>query len=1059
MGIGNNFSDMGKPLNASLPRQQISLKEKLKDKDKFGISKFMKDCLDSLEAIGRYQYFQNMALKVNYAIVSKEFNMAHYYDVSDYYDITSAIAQEFNVPYHLKHYDITGKYVNLLIGEFLKKPDVFSPRASDPDSVNERLEIKTDLVHTYLKQNIAQRINNKLLQSGLDPNKKDFQNEEEAQQYKQEIEAKYKEFTPENIEKYMRYNFRSAAEHWATAVLSNDRQRFNFREQEKIEFFHMLVADRCFSHVYLTPNGYNLEPFNPMTTFFHQAPEVRQAEDGDYAGRVLYMTKSQIIDRFGWRMQREQIEQLYPKDGGGRQNGGVYGEFFNATMMPFPAYRDYANVTTSLGIDPFNNSPVGNIPSLQPDDLNYGFPNYQFATGDICQVTEGYWRSQRKLGKLVMNNPQTGELDTQIVDETFDPKLFGIKELEYTSFQDVENEQPPNTIIWTWVTHIWQGVKVNANFAQSVEDRDRNAIYFDIKPCPFQFKGDYTIFQPKLPIIGGVFNNINGKSNSFVDLLKPYQIAYNAFMNLAYGLAQRNNGKIAMLDLRLLSNFKDWGGEEALEKAMVIGRELGVLPLDTSLQNTGGQVQFNQMTVLDLDESEKVERLMKLAIIWEDQGAKQVGITPQRQGQTQASETATGVQQAINNSYAVTEPYFENFFNYKRRKLKALLDIAQYCASKERDIVLQYTTSDLGEAFVKINGTELMLRDIGINVTNSQETVQELDLARRLAVENNTTKLPMSALIKMIGLKSISDITKSLEEAEAIQMQEVQAQRQHEQEMQQQQIEAEATEKEKDRQKDIYIAELKANTDLQKTTLQGIANESSFDPNVDLTDKLIAQKDIALKEQDINSKNYLAQQQLVNQQLDSFRKEKFEKEKMQSDKKLKQDEAKWKKDLETKKNEGIEIQNRNQEKLQSEKIKADKALQEAKHKAEMALKEKDKQLKEIDLQIRKTEIENSKKEMNMELKTMEKKIDLEEDMAQVKADSIRKITEAKAEEAKKLAVIKAKQADQEAKLKIKEAEQQHEFNLKEAENSHKLKLKVDTAKAKQSLKASKKPKK
>ena len=48
---------------------------------------------------------------------------------------------------------------------------------------------------------------------------------------------------------------------------------------------------------------------------------------------------------------------------------------------------------------------------------------------------------------------------------------------------------------------------------------------------------------------------------------------------------------------------------------------------------------------------------------------------------------------------------FENFYNYKRRKLKMLLDLAQYVASKEKDIVLTYTTSDLGNAFIKTTGT------------------------------------------------------------------------------------------------------------------------------------------------------------------------------------------------------------------------------------------------------------------------------------------------------------------------------------------------------------------
>ena len=115
---------------------------------------------------------------------------------------------------------------------------------------------------------------------------------------------------------------------------------------------------------------------------FTWAYNFSNVEEGDYAGRVFYMNKSQAIDRFGWRMQEEQIRMLYPKDMTDRA-GNVYGEFFNATQFPFPAYRDYANVTTSLGYDPFNNTPVGNLPALTTEDLNTGFPNYQFATGEV----------------------------------------------------------------------------------------------------------------------------------------------------------------------------------------------------------------------------------------------------------------------------------------------------------------------------------------------------------------------------------------------------------------------------------------------------------------------------------------------------------------------------------------------------------------------------------------------------------------------------------------------------------------------------------------------------
>jgi hypothetical protein len=921
--MSSSVLDISKPLNASLPRQQLPLKKKLEEMDKYGNSKWMKDCLDSLEALGRYQFYQNLALRDNYRIVSKEFDLKHYMDSSNYYDITSAVTQEFEVPYHLKHYDIIGKAIMMLVGEYVKKPDIFFVRASDSESTSERVRVKTQLLQSYMQQEIQKEITRKLVEMGLDPDRKEFKDEQEAQQYQEEIKQKYKELTPEGIEKYMKYDYRTSAEHWGQAVLSNDRIRFNFKELEKVEFTDMLIADRCFSHMYLTPTGYNLEYWNPINTFFHQSPEVRYVEEGDYAGRVFYMNKSQAIDRFGWRMQEEQIRMLYPKDMTDRA-GNVYGEFFNATQFPFPAYRDYANVTTSLGYDPFNNTPVGNLPALTTEDLNTGFPNYQFATGDLVQITEGYWRSQRRIGFLKTIDPETGEPISTMVDDNFVPSQFGVEELKNTSVAKGLDTQPDNTVLWTWVTHIWQGCKINANFSQSVEDRDRNAIYFDIKPCDFQFKGDYTPFQPKLPICGGVFNNRNAKSNSLVDLMKPYQIAYNAFMNLAYGIAQRNNGKFFIMDARVLSNFKDWGGEQAAQKAMTIAKELSWLPIDPSSSNLAGGGQFNQFAVHDLDESDKVSRLIQLAVTFEEQGFKQIGITPQRQGQVQASETATGVQASINNSYSVTEPYFENFYNYKRRKLKMLLDLAQYVASKEKDIVLTYTTSDLGNAFIKTTGTEVMLRDLGVNVDNSQDAIQDLEFAKKIALQNNTTGLPMSALISMISLKSPKDIQKALEDAEDKLNQQKQAEQQHQQEMQQEQIKAA---KEQQAQQQAFEAQ-QNQLDRENEIRRAMISSMGFDQDIQGNNMIdvVEQGRLAIDQSKNAFEQSVQTQQMAQGQMDSIRKHQLEKEKVNLTQKqidLKEKEIKSREQQERLKNQGIMEQNKNQIQLSNKKHESD----------------------------------------------------------------------------------------------------------------------------------------
>lgn len=1045
MASNIDFARLG---NIALPRQQMELSKKLQKLDKFGVSEWMKNCMDTMESIARYSYYFNIPLRENYQIVSKEFNLKHYYRDNDYYDLTSAISQEFEIPYHLKHYDITGKAVNLLVGEYLKRPDTFSVRAADAETDNEYLRVKTDLLHSYLEQSIGSEIATKLVNMGLDPNRNEFKNDEEEAQYKQMLEEKYKELTPKSIEKYMKYDYRSAAEHWGQAVLSNDRKRLNFPEMEKVEFTDMLIADRCFSHMFLTPTGYSCEYWNPLNTFFHQSPEVPKIEEGDYAGRIYYLSKAQVVDRYGWRMHKKQIEMLYPSYSSSDEakKDGVYGEFFSSTMFPFPAYRDYAQITGALGYDPFNAAPLGLFPT-QADLSTQGFPLYQFATGDIVQVTEAYWRSQMKIGKLYIVDEETGEEKHIIVDENFDPKLYGISEYDDT-WQIAEDEQPPNSIVWTWVTQIWQGVKVNANMNSFQEEKDRNAVYFDIRPCPFQFKGDFTPFQPKLPVCGGIFSNRNGKSNSMVDLLKPYQIAYNAFVNQAYGIAQRNNGKMLLLNLRLMPGWKDWGGEDKLEKVMSIAREAGFIPVDDSAANLNGNLSFNQNTVLDMDESERVERLLKLAIIFEDQGFKQIGITPQRQGDVQASETATGTNTALDKSYAITEPYFQNFYNYKRRKMNMLLEMAQYCASKEKSIDLSYTTSDLGKAYVSITGTEIFLKNLGVHVDNAADTYAELELARKLAIENNTTKLPMSGLISMISLKSVADIQKKLQELEEQQMQEAQIQREHEQQLADKQIQAKKEEEMMKMEHESAEKQLDRENKIEIEKLKGIANEGSYNPDVDKTAELIEQSKLALQESKQSSDASLAQRQLINQQLADFEKSQLEKSKQEHDKKIKADEAKHKRQIELEKLRQIKEQNQSQEKLSKDKHKNDLLLIKEKLKAEMALKNKELELKDKDLEIKKFEVENRRKEGLEKVKQIQTKTNTEKKIGDAKVDEIKTIADVKKDEVKKL-----------SEIKVHEAKEKSKDNIKLNKEKAKVQKTVQSIVGKQKIKEAKNPKK
>ena len=213
------------------------------------------------------------------------------------------------------------------------------------------------------------------------------------------IAEKSQEFTPPMLEKYMREDFFTAAEKFGQHVIDLDRERFNTKEKDAEEFEDMLVADRCFRHFYLTPTGYNQETWNPLQVFFHRSPEVKNIEDGDYVGRVYWLSKAQIVDRFGWLMNTEQIEALYPKEVK-KYTGdkGILNEAFSASMYPFESYRDYMMQVNALGFDPHTGFPfsMNNMNPISDMDMDMLFGtgyNLNFRTDDIVQVTEAYWSS------------------------------------------------------------------------------------------------------------------------------------------------------------------------------------------------------------------------------------------------------------------------------------------------------------------------------------------------------------------------------------------------------------------------------------------------------------------------------------------------------------------------------------------------------------------------------------------------------------------------------------------------------------------------------------------
>ena len=356
-----------------------------------------------------------------------------------------------------------------------------------------------------------------------------------------------------------------------------------------------------------------------------------------------------------------------------------------------------------------------------------------------------------------------------------------------------------------------------------------NPIYVGInrtKPgrLPFQFKGNNTLYGCKLPVEGRVFSDRNTKSTSLVDLMKAYQVGYNMVNNQIADILIDELGTVIMFDQNALprhSMGEDWG-KNNYAKAWVAMKDFQMLPLDTSITNTENATNFNHYQTLNMEQTSRLMSRIQLANYFKQQCFDAIGINPQRLGGAVSAQTATGVVQAMQQSYAQTEMYFVQHSDQLMPRVHQMrTDLAQYYQSSNPSVRLSYISSQAEKVNFSINGTDLLLRDFNIFATTKTNHRAILENLKQMALSNNTTGASIYELGNIVKADSIAEVTDILKDSQQRVEQQRQQDMQQQQQMQQEQIQArqqeeqmklqvEMTEKEKDRQNDVLLAEIRS---------------------------------------------------------------------------------------------------------------------------------------------------------------------------------------------------------------------------------------------------------
>jgi hypothetical protein len=768
----------------------------------------------------------------NYDLVKGILRREDFYQEPEVRSFTDVLTADLALPAYVKHYSIMTTPINELVGEISKRPDAFRVKAFDDDSKAEELEFKTQMLNDYVVNTAKRKILEKAAMNGEEIEEEEL-NQMTLDQVKDELDS-----------------YTSTAEKWANHILTAQKAEFNLKEKGEDSFRDLLISAREFFHIYEDNSklGFNVEVANPKNTWFLTTPDRKWISDptgraqGAYAaGIVQVMELSEIIESIP-DLTKDEIDHLRSS----LQDYGLINvresNLGNPNAIPGNESIQYDT------FDPLvlQTRMIIESEMKQNDD---GLQDFLGLTSNVSSfgykyvVVRSYWISKKKIGKVIYLD-EMGNEQSQLVDENYKSGMLPTQQ----------------SLEWGWINQWYQGVKIGPDI-------------YHVKP--------YNLL-PYCPIIGQTFEVKNTEARSLVDMMKPFQVLYNVCMNQLYKLLEKEVGKVQLMSIRHIPIPKDGDAQDALDIWEMEARNRGVVFVDDSPENLKSPSSFNQYTSLDLTRTQEIQARYTLAQQLKNECWELIGMSRQRLGAIQASESATATNAAITQSYAQTEPLFVAHEYIMGQLYQSIIDAALYVESSKPQSTISYVTSEGESAFVSVNGSDLRFRDLKIFLTNRPEDKQMFNEIRGLSqavLQNGGSLHDIIELYSTNSIRQMKKVFKTLksrqEELEVTKLQQQQQQLDQQQQQADAQLQLAQQQQAEKIANDNYQAELDR---INKKEIALIAAEAknmgplsdedaSGVPDVLEINKLATEESKAIKDYqskmaDIQSKNRMASQKL-----------------------------------------------------------------------------------------------------------------------------------------------------------------------------------------------------
>lgn len=556
---------------------------------------------------------------------------------------------------------------------------------------------------------------------------------------------------------------------------------------------------------------------NPLNFTAIRSGESNKIEDSDIIIEDGYKPVGAVLDDYHEYLTDTEVKKI---EDGNKLTGTGGSILFRNQLLNQPI--DYTDFIEAQG-------GIGEL-LVRTDSGNTNFAGAFDADGNV-RVVRVLWKSMRKVGFITYYD-EDGNEEVRKVDEGYKVR------------KDLGEE-----VAWRWISEWYEGTRI------------ADDIYVKMQPREIQFRSmtNPSICYPG--IVGTVFNINSSKAQSFVSLLKPFQLTFNAFMHKLKKAFAKHKGNLPIINSSMIP--EGWTMDEWMYYAEELG--YGVYnPFNTGSKGAAlGKLAGNMSQMqsnINADQSSIIQSTLVMLEFLKQQIDELSGVTPQRKGAVENRETVGGVERSVTQSSLNTEKYFALHENTKLRVIRALVETAKV-AWEGKKFKRTFIMDDSSQGILDFDSEVFNESEYGIYITNALEHREMLQMLRSLsqAFMQNGGTLSMVA-----NLYTTTDPTSLQRKMETFEEQ-LRSEREN---ARKQQLESEsaaaqeqnATIKEKlrieeeknirDAETKIYIAELGAKEkDVEDVNFSLPTETEKFEE-----DKRKNREDLDLKKEDLNEK-------------------------------------------------------------------------------------------------------------------------------------------------------------------------------------------------------------